>query len=302
MTLSDHIEAYCRERELNRTTEIDYWHMARIFTEWSKHVPLETLSVDDATTLVNDWIISLRERTSATTNEKLSAWTIRGYRAKVLVIWRHARNTGKLPTMPETFRVRKVKTTQLRCEGWRSDDLAKLIEYCEIEPSMRRRLRTVKVAKGLYLGALFRFLRNCGMRLGDALQVRFTDISSGTITWQQHKTGIWHRAELWPSTLRAIERIREPARDFIWFQGTTQRRGLYRMIQLAVKRAGMSGTTKYIRRGVATDVFCAGADPSAALGHVPGSRVAFKHYVDPLVTIRTVPLREDEALQSRGAG
>jgi len=43
----------------------------------------------------------------------------------------------------------------------------------------------------------------------------------------------------------------------------------------------MVGTSKLIRQGVATDVFLAGKDPGQALGHVPGSRVAIRHYVRP---------------------
>lgn len=51
------------------------------------------------------------------------------------------------------------------------------------------------------------------------------------------------------------------------------------MIRRAFAGAGLTGTSKYIRRGVATDVYLRGLDPGRALGHVPGSRVAIRWYV-----------------------
>lgn len=281
MNLTEHVATYVREHDLRNGTACDYGTMARLFTEWSGGIRLEQLSTVEATNLLNSWIIHL-------TGEKLAPASVRGYRGKILVLWRDAYRVGALPTMPDVLRVRKVKVPRTNPEGWSRDDIARLCEFCEIDPSMRRRLRMTKVPKGLYLGALFRFMFNTGMRLGDALDVSFADIQGGQITFSQNKTGVFHRVVLWPSTIRAIERIREPKRDRIWWQGGTANRALYKTIQLTVKRAGLKGTSKYARRGGATTV--EQEQPGMAptyLGHVPGSTVAYSNYVDRRLLTRT---------------
>lgn len=280
MHLSEHVETYIREHDLRNGTAADYSTMARMFTEWSLSVSLETLSTAEATNLLNDWIIHL-------TGMGLAPSTVRGYRAKVLVLWRDAYRCGVVNTMPDVLRVRRVKVPRSNPEGWTRDDIMRLCEYCEIEPGMRRRLRLVKVQKGLYLSALFRWLFNTGMRLGDALDVSFSDIQGGQIVFRQNKTEVWHRVKLWPSTLRAIDRIRDPQRDRIWWQPSRGHRALYRTIQLTVERAGLKGTTKFARRGGATVV--EQEQPGMAptyLGHVPGSTVAYRHYVDQRLLTR----------------
>lgn len=281
MDLQEHVTRYAKEHELKPATENDYFVMARMFTEWSGRARLECLSTIEATELLNDWILHLRD-------SALSPSTVRGYRAKVMVLWRDAYRCSALPTMPDVLRVRRVKVPRHNPKGWNQDDINRLCEYCTIERSMRRQLRLVKVDKGLYLAAMFKFLYNTGMRLGDALDVEFEDIKSGEIVFCQNKTGVYHRVVLWPSTLRAIERIRLPERRRIWWQPSTGRRALYRTIQVTVKRAGLVGTTKFARRGGATAV--EQAQPGMAptyLGHVPGSDVAYRHYVDQSLLTRT---------------
>jgi integrase len=152
-----------------------------------------------------------------------------------------------------------------------------LVAYCETH--LRHRLVSVPVPAGDYLAALFAFLWDSGMRIGDAVSMEFPWIQTGTVTWRQSKTGVWHRAQLSTNTLAAIERIREPVRAMIWPRPAENRTALYRLIKSAILAAGLSGTSKYIRRGVATNVFLNGGDPGRALGHVPGSRVAHRHYV-----------------------
>lgn len=270
MKLSEFVSIYTLERDVALRTRDDYAWIASQF-----NVDVDAITAH----LINVHLQLLRDR-------GCSPSSVRSRRTKLLVLWRAAYRNGYTENRPDQDRVRKVRVPEPNPQGLTHEQTARLVEWCQA--SMRRRMRLVPVPAGDYLAALFLFLWSTGMRLGDALSMQFDWLQTDTVTWRQSKTDRWHTARLSPATLHAIELIRTPDRCLIWPRHGKSRTALYAMIRRAFRGAGLDGTSKYIRRGVATDVFTRGLDPGRALGHVPGSRVAIRFYVSQDAQIEPV--------------
>ena len=266
MRFLDYLDRYGVDHDIRPGTLADYRVAAVVF--------VRNQGVDTFTLLR---AADISEHLAWLARHDYSPATIRGRRAKLLVLWRAAYRDGYTDNRPDPDRVRKVRVPAPNPQGLSHDETAKLVEYCQ--ENMRRRMRLIPVPAGDYLAALFLYLWATGCRIGDALAVRYDMLNGDTVTWRQQKTGTWHRARLSPATLHAVELIRTPGRCLVWPRPGKSRTALYAMIKRAFSGAGLTGTSKYIRRGVATDVFQRGLDPGRALGHVPGSRVAIRFYV-----------------------
>lgn len=265
MHLSAFAAGYRRQHDVSVLTASDYLMVARCFEKWLGR-PIELDDLNAAS--INDYLIHLGEL-------KRSSNTIASRRRKLLILWRAAYRERFTENKPDCDRVRRIRVPQPNPQGLTREQTAKLVEWCLA--NKRRKMRLVPVPAGDYLAALFLFLWSSGMRLGDALSMEFSWIQP-TITWKQSKTGRWHRAKLSSSTLEAIERIKTN-RSMVWPRPNKSRTALYNLIRAAFRGAGLEGSSRWIRRGVATNVYLNGGDPGAALGHVPGSRVAYRFYV-----------------------
>lgn len=273
MQLSEFVEFYGRDRDIAPATWADYRWVSKAFESWHDR----PVSLDDLTArLITDylcWMIDQGRKPA----------TLRSRRTKLIVLWKAAFDGGYTNNPPDT-RVRRIRVPAPNPRGITPEEAAALIRWCQ--SNMRRRMRLVPVAAGDYLAALFAFLWDSGMRLGDAISMEYAWLSP-TIVWRQSKTGIWHKAHLTPETLDYIERIRT-ARALIWPRPGKSRTALYKLIKRAFAGVGIDGSSKLLRQGVATNVYVNGEDPGKALGHVPGSRVAIRHYVRQDVQIATV--------------
>lgn len=267
MRLSAFVDQYRISRQISLRTYRDYKLAAAGFETWH----LKPIAIDAIThQLVNCYLLWL-------TDAGHSLYTVHGRRTKILVLWRAACSLGYSDNWPNEHRIRRIKCPTPNPICWSLDELRRVI--CFAEHQMRFRLRSVDVFAGDYVAALLRFLHDSGMRVGDAVSMEFAWLAGGTVTWKQSKTAYWHRAKLSQCTLDAIRKIRTDNRSLIWPRGRSDSGALYRLIRIAAAGAGLTGTSKYIRRGVATDVYLRGLDPGRALGHVPGSRVAIRWYV-----------------------
>ncbi len=267
MHLSQVIEDYRAFRDISPRTLRDYRLAVSGFETWHKR-PIELDTLKPA--LLNQYLLWLSEIGQ-------SPVTVGGRRTKILVVWRAACELGLTENWPNERRIRKVKLPRPNPTCWTLDDIRNVLAYCE--SNMRFPLRSVNVMAGDYVGALIRFLHDSGMRIGDAVSMEFDWVLPGTVTWAQHKTGVWHRAQLTPETLAAIKKIRTDDRRLIWPRRRTDSGALYRLVRTAAIGAGVDGTSKFIRRGGATDVYRQGKDPAKYCGHAPGSRVAVYWYV-----------------------
>lgn len=269
MKLLEFVQVYALHRDIATRTAAEYgWVASRC------NVDVDVLTAH----LISTHLQLLKER-------GCSPSTVRSHRTRLLVLWRAAYALGYTENRPDVDRVRKVRVPQPSPQGLDRDQVAVLVEWCQ--SNMRHKLISVAVPAGDYLAALFLYLWSTGSRIGDATLLRFADIHGDTVTWQQSKTRNWQKARLSPATLAAIELIRTD-REYVWPRRGRNRSSLYAMIRRAFRGAGLDGTSKYIRRGVATDVFTRGLDPGRALGHVPGSRVAIRYYVSQDAQIEPV--------------
>lgn len=265
MHVSEYVPIYVMGRDVSARTIDDYTWVANYFTRDT------CLRFSDLTAAsVNAYLVSLKDR-------EWSPESIKSFRTKFLTLWRAAYADGYTDNRPDVDRIRKIRVAQPNPKGLNAEQARTLIEYCETHH--RRRMRLISVPKGDYLAALFGFLWDTDMRLGDSLSMEFNWIQAGHVTWLQSKTKRWHRAKVSEKTLGLIDRIRSPERRLIWPRPSKSQTSLFRMIRRAFIDAGLEGSSKWIRRGAATDVYLSGGDPSRALGHVPGSRVAYRHYV-----------------------
>ncbi len=265
MHLSDYVSAYALSRDLSARTLDDYTWVAGYFT---RNAALELDALTSAN--VNAFLAGLAQLGWA-------AESVKSFRTKFLTLWRGAYRDGFTENRPDVDRIRRIRTPQPNPQGLTAEQARQLVTYCATH--YRRRLRLVSVPKGDYLAALFAFLWDTDARLGDALAIEFAQLETGEVTWLQSKTQRWQRMRVTSGTLELIAKIAEPRRSLIWPRPAKTRTSLYNMIRRAFTDAGLRGTSKWIRRGAATDVHLEGGDASRALGHVPGSRVAYRHYV-----------------------
>lgn len=279
MQLSAFVDCYCRDKDIACATAIDYHYIVRAFDVWhGAPVDLDELTPG----LLSAYLSWMKEHGRAPA-------TIRSRRTKLLLLWRAAYAASYTENKPDPDRVRKVKVPPPNPQGLTREQTAQLVAWCRV--NMRRKLRSVPVATGDYLGALYAFLWDSAMRLGDALDMQWEWIGP-TVTWRQSKTSTWHTARISQTTLELLERIRVPGHSKPWPRSASSRTSLYAMIRRSFRGAGLSGTSKWLRRGAATDCFERGLDPGKCLGHVPGSRVAIRHYVSPAAQIQIVSPQE----------
>lgn len=267
MHLSKVVEEYRAFRQISDRTHRDYRLAVGGFERWATK-PLDLDELHHTT--LNRYLLHLTE-------DGKSLFTVAGRRTKILVVWRAGCELGLSDNWPDERRIRRIKPPEPNPECWSVEDVRAILAYCESH--MRFRLRSVDVPAGDYVGALIGFLHDSGMRIGDAVSMEFDWVLRGVFSWRQSKTSHWHVAKLSEGTLEAIRRIRTDGRRLIWPRRRSDSGALYRLIRLAVAGAGLSGTSRYIRRGGATDVYLSGADPARYCGHVPGSRVAIRWYV-----------------------
>jgi integrase len=126
-----------------------------------------------------------------------------------------------------------------------------------------------------------------GLRPGDIMMLKSTDIEGNVIRIVQRKTGNVHCCSITNSTSVALSRLCTPKRQYLFgLPKSTRRKWELLLFQIA-ENLGL--TRKYrqglgtLRKTHATEV-CRISDANAAalsLGHVSGSEIARKHYIQP---------------------
>lgn len=272
MRLPEFVPIYLLGNDVSARTADDYRWVAHYF---DRDVGI---GFDELTSVrMNEYLVALKAR-------GWKASSVHSFRTKLLVLWKAAYREGYTENRPDTDRIRRVKVPPPNPQGFSEEETRLLVAWCEV--NLRRRMRLISVPAGDYLAALFAFLWDSGMRIGDAISMEFAWLGP-RVTWCQSKTSVWHQAEISPRTLELIERIRIPERAMIWPRPAKSRTALYRLIRRAAAGAGLNGTSKFFRRGGATNVHVNGGDAGRYCGHVAGSRVAYRFYVSPAAQLKS---------------
>lgn len=221
----------------------------------------DDLTVDN----VNAWIAEMCA-------SKLSKQSCRSKRRVLLVLWRAAADRDLAPMLPER-KIRKVKAPPLIPKAWTADEMRRLIATCRELRGPRNGDFPARFWLAFVLVAY-----NTGLRLSDLVRLRFDDIGAdGGFTIIQQKTGFPVTCHLKPATLAAVANLAGRGdRIFAYHLQTMQAQ-----FKHIVRRAGLVGSIKTLRRTAATLCECATpGSASALLGHRDPA-LAVRHYLDP---------------------
>jgi integrase len=206
--------------------------------------------------------------------------TIRSRRTDLMILGKYAKRLRIVEKRP------KVKRFKLRPKPprtWAESDIQSIFKACsKLEGELPN-----GISQRWYLTSLFGCLYSTGIRLGDALNLSPSDISSNNrITIVCGKTGrpitriidgaaiqfmleagCFDRETCWPLWGSGCERSR--------------RRNLYRRISRTIRAAGLTGTAKFFRRAAATHTAeRSGIDAARRLLDHRSLSTTMNHYLD----------------------
>ncbi len=267
---------YVLERGLKKSSARSVRYRMAAFARFLGR-PIAWADLNDVT--VNTWLAAM---VAAGKDE-----TARGNRNCVLAIWRAAFEASILDEQPRRIRKIKKRSTRPRC--WTMDDLRALLRSCEmVAGNMNRSER--QVARRDFWRAYVLVGYYTGLRLSDLLDIDWTDISAdGVLTRIQNKTGDLVQCPLPPDCMEALKPLRGERQKV--FGNLIARKRVFEMFKRLVTAAGLTGTSKWLRRSGASHVerMTPGCAP-AFLGHRSDISLARQSYIDPTVAQRLKPL------------
>lgn len=238
-----------------------------------------------------------------------SCGSARSRRGPLLLFIRYAVDLGLIKKFEG--RIRKIKLVHKIPVGWDSPDVQKLMQLCLTDVvvtkspvatkfhrnSIRHSVLPNGTRLGLFLAGVIAVAWDTTLRLGDVLQVRWTDLeydsfgnAKGHIVMS--KTGYPQDIAISSDTIRILKDIQrsrlEPSDKLLdW---PYRREKLYDWVRAYVRESGVKkGTLKFIRKGSASaaERLERGAG-RASLGH-RSDTVSQNHYLDPsIVGVRDI--------------
>lgn len=213
----------------------------------------------------------------------LAPQTVQNHR-RMLCTLRRAALRGGLLVDDCTGEVRRVKCPRPLPRAWSHEEIRRLIAAAKEMPG-----GTSRCPWRILLPAWILVAYSSGLRLGDMLSLRHESIRGNRVALVMAKTGHPHVVVLDDAALRAIASL--PLAGPRIFGDLVGRCVLIRAFRRLVKRSGMSGSGRFLRRSSATYALIDGIDPTEHLGHLtPG--LAKKCYIDPVLVAelkRSVP-------------
>ena len=204
----------------------------------------------------------------------LAPQTVQNHR-RMLCTLRRAALRGNLLVDDCTGEIRRVKCPRPLPRAWSHEEIRRLIQAAGEMPGGTKQCRWK-----ILLPAWILVAYSSGLRLGDMLTLRHDSVRGNKVALVMAKTGRPHVVMLDNAALQAIASL--PIAGPLIFGGLVGRCVLIRAFRRLVKRAGMSGSGRVLRRSSATDAAIAGMSPSDHLGHMtPG--LAARCYVDPVL-------------------
>jgi integrase len=203
----------------------------------------------------------------------LAPQTVANHRRMLQTLLRFAAEEG-LIGRTVVRKLRRVKCSAPNPTAWSHEDIRRLLAVASETPR-----GTFRCPWSLLLPAWILVAYSTGLRLGDLLAIRHDSLRGDRLCITMHKTGLPHVSFLDSNALRAVALL--PQHGPRIFGDLVSQVAIIRAIRRCVKRAGLTGTGKWLRRSSATYCEIGGKDASGHLGHVsPGMK---RYYVDRLL-------------------
>lgn len=203
----------------------------------------------------------------------LAASTVHNHRRMLSTLRRAALRDGLLVddcTRP----IRRVKHTLPMVRAWTHEEMRHLLAVAAEMPG-----GTLHCPHRILLPAWILVGYSSGLRLGDLLAITYDSLRGDRLATVLQKTRQQHVVVLDGNALESIRSL--PRRGPKIFGGLVGRSRIIVAMRALVKRAGLTGSGKYLRRASATYAQLAGMDATGHLGHLtPGMK---RHYLDPVI-------------------
>lgn len=203
----------------------------------------------------------------------LAASTVHNHRRMLSTLRKAALRDGLLVD-DCTHAIRRVKHTLPMVRAWTHEEMRHLLAVASEMPG-----GTLYCPHRILLPAWILVGYSSGLRLGDLLTITYDSLRGDRLATVLQKTRQQHVVVLDGNALESIRSL--PRRGPKIFGGLVGRSRIIVAMRSLVKRAGLTGSGKYLRRASATYAQLAGIDPSGHLGHLtPGMK---RHYLDPVI-------------------
>ena len=237
---------------------------------WEKQLGRRATSADFTDAAINAWCAWQQAR-------GLDPETVRGRRTLIVGIWKWAVDVGLVRRLPGKLPRIKVPDKPPQC--WHLDEMRRLLAVAaSLTGTMRR---DSSVPRSAFAVAWLRADYATGFRFADLHNLHAKAIApDGTVVIVQAKTRQAIVGHLDEAALAALDAIRSPIRKRP-FRDLMNRKNLQVLVRELVREAGLSGSTKWIRRTGATWIEV--TQPGSAMGYLGHSTpgLARKSYLDP---------------------
>ena len=219
--------------------------------------------------LTPDWISAYTAKPT-----KLSSTTIHNHRRMLWTLCRYAQSRGLVNkcTQPPP----RVKPSPNLPRAWTHTEMSHLLTVAAEVPGKTR----TGCRRADFWAAWILFGYSTGLRFSDLHNVIRDDIRGDRIALAMRKTGRIHVCVLDQPAIEAVSKIPKVGRT-VFRDHLCRKATLWGFARL-VKSAGMTGSSKYLRRSSATYAELDGIGATRQLGHETGW-LAAKYYVDPVI-------------------
>ena len=203
----------------------------------------------------------------------LAASTVHNHRRMLSTLRKAALRDG-LVVDDCTRPIRRVKHSLPMVRAWTHEEMRHLLAVAAQMPG-----GTLHCPHRILLPAWILVGYSSGLRLGDLLAITYDSLRGDRLATVLQKTRQPHVVVLDNNALESIRSL--PRRGPKIFGGLVGRSRIIVAMRALVKRAGLTGSGKYLRRASATYAQMAGIDASGHLGHLtPGMK---RHYLDMVI-------------------
>jgi len=207
-----------------------------------------------------------------TTKPNTARETLRGKRVSLCSLWRFAWELELLERLPR--RVKKLRREQRMVEAWTLQEVDKLLTGIA---KLRDKVKGKGVRRCDLFGAIALLGLNTGLRLGDLLASKWSDLQGDVLILIQSKTSNAVAHRLWPETIEALGKIKDHTGRLV---GRIGKKCLQDQFHHLLRALGLPGSLKYMRRTAAT---LAELDKIGGATQLLGHRtanLAQRHYID----------------------